>query len=80
MNGCGAVAQVPIHCSPSPLTSTLDAVAGLGERLEIESATLSVGFVAGFCAIAGTESSTIRVFAIILFMHPTPQKFLANLI
>jgi hypothetical protein len=69
----------PLSCSPPRLTSTLDAVAGL-----LESATLSAGFVAGFCAIAGMDGTTmkayIKVFAISLFMHPTPQKCLANLI
>jgi hypothetical protein len=78
MNGCGAVAHVPIQCSPFRLTSTLDAVAGWGERLELESATLSAGFVAGFCAIPGLDNTTMRayikVFVISLFMHTTPQK------
>ena len=77
MNGCGAVAHVPIHCLLS-LASTVDAVTRLGERFELELATLIAGFVPGICAIAEMDSSTIKVFAIRLFMHLTPQKCLTN--
>ena len=60
-NGCGAVAQVPIHFLPTGLTSAL----------------------AGFCAIAGMDSSPMRVqitvFAISLPMGPATQKCLAGM-
>ena len=67
MNGCGAVAHVPIHRLPWASTACEG---------------LTAGFLAGFCAIVGMDSSPMRVqvmvFAISLFMGPAPQKCLAG--
>src|ERR1700738_468179 len=67
MNGWGAVAPPPNH------------------RLSWASTVcegLTAGFLAGFCAIVGIDSSPMRVqvtvFAISLFMGPAPQKCLAG--
>ena len=57
MNGCGAVAHVPIHRLPWASTACEGLIAG---------------FLAAFCAIVGMDSSPMRVqvmvFAISLFM------------
>ena len=67
MNGCGAVAHVPIHRLPWASTACVGLIAG---------------FLAAFCAIVGMDSSPMRVqvmvFAISLFMGPAPQKCLAG--
>jgi len=67
MNGCGAVAHVPIHGLPCASSAREG---------------LTSGFLTAFCGIAGMENGPMRaqvtVFAITLFMGSAPQECLTG--